>query len=101
MATLAELEQQRASFVYSRIVAALVRKKIKFSRNFRESFVLSPGFLSPKRKINFVKTLAKKMKLKTFIPTLMKFVAKPHHFHAAPTSSQYFEKYKYTKFAVE
>jgi hypothetical protein len=47
---------------------------------FRQDF-------SQKRKLNFAKTFAKKTKLKTFVSTLMKFVAKPHHLHAAPTPS--------------
>jgi hypothetical protein len=70
-------------------VTALEQKRLSFSENFHESFVLSPRFFCKNEKLNFAKTFAKK-KIETIVLTIMKFVAKPHHFHAAPTPSQYF-----------
>jgi hypothetical protein len=63
-----------------------ITAKNKFSRKLLRKFCIFAKIFSQKRKLNF----AKKTKSKTFVPTLFKFVAKPHHFHAAPTPSQYF-----------
>jgi hypothetical protein len=90
MATLAELEQQRASFGQSRSVVALVRQKLCFRENFRESFALSARFFRENKNAISLKLSRKKTKSKTFLPTLIKYVVKPHHFYAALTPSQYF-----------
>jgi hypothetical protein len=64
--------------------------KIKFSQKLSRKFRTFAKMFSRKQKLNFGKTFPKKIKSKTFVPTLIKYVVKPHHFHTAPTPSQYF-----------